>query len=289
MGKWWPSGGLTQATRSAVGTPWHQTRSPAGGSGPAASSFLLATARTRPVALRSCKPSWQLGWPLTLPADACTTSRSTHWCVSGARRARDVPHMAPTRTSHAGAQIGADRSGTDQLPAGVARGHRDREKAALLPHYRFVLALENTIAPDYVTEKVHYARTRKRHWPPPPDLGAAKRPERAAESRQVWDALAGGAVPVYAGAPNVHEHLPHPQAALLVDLADPASAVAAIRALDADPAQAAPLFQWRLQQAPDIVPRFRARLAALDAASRPETPCGLCERLWRTRHHRAIG
>jgi len=35
-----------------------------------------------------------------------------------------------------------------------AHGDRAKEKALLVRKYRFVLALENSIAPDYVTEKV---------------------------------------------------------------------------------------------------------------------------------------
>jgi hypothetical protein len=33
-------------------------------------------------------------------------------------------------------------------------GDRAREKALMARHYRFVLALENSAAPSYVTEKV---------------------------------------------------------------------------------------------------------------------------------------
>ena len=104
----------------------------------------------------------------------------------------------------------------------------------------------------------------------------------------MWDALAGGAIPIYAGAPNVQEHLPHSDAVIAADMRDPARTAALIRLLDADPAAAARYLGWRVADASEIAPAFSARINDLEgprAPSRPETPCGLCERLWRTRHH----
>ena len=56
----------------------------------------------------------------------------------------------------------------------------------LLSRYKFVLAFENGRCDDYVTEKI-------------------------------WDALAAGAVPVYAGADNVDKIMPNKKSAILVD------------------------------------------------------------------------
>jgi hypothetical protein len=103
----------------------------------------------------------------------------------------------------------------------------------------------------------------------------------------VWDALAAGAIPVYAGAPDIAEHLPHAQAAVLVDLHTPAAEVAA--ALDAAEADPARYLGWRVRGHAEVSPPFAARVAALehgpDTPPRPESLCGQCERLWRTRHH----
>jgi len=114
---------------------------------------------------------------------------------------------------------------------------------------------------------------------------AAGRRCRAVDVTQLWDALAGGAIPIYLGAPNVAEHLPSPSAALVVaDPANVAAVVAEMAALEADPARAARRLAWRVPPGDHVAAAFRARLAQLDDV-RPESPCGLCERLWRTRHH----
>ena len=52
------------------------------------------------------------------------------------------------------------------------------EMKRLLANYKFVVAVENAVCPDYVTEKL-------------------------------WRALEVGAVPIYHGAPNVRKFLPH--------------------------------------------------------------------------------
>ena len=52
------------------------------------------------------------------------------------------------------------------------------EMKRFLANYKFVVAVENAVCPDYVTEKL-------------------------------WRALEVGAVPIYHGAPNVMEFLPH--------------------------------------------------------------------------------
>lgn len=56
----------------------------------------------------------------------------------------------------------------------------------LYHHYKFYLALENTQEEDYITEKL-------------------------------WIGLRAGSVPIYIGAPNIRQYLPHPKAAILLD------------------------------------------------------------------------
>lgn len=60
------------------------------------------------------------------------------------------------------------------------------QKECLLHHYKFYLAIENSRDIDYVTEKL-------------------------------WQGLRAGSVPVYLGAPNIRDFLPHPDAAVLID------------------------------------------------------------------------
>ena len=70
-----------------------------------------------------------------------------------------------------------------------------REYLFLLAKYKFIIAFENAVCPDYVTEKL-------------------------------WKALQVGAVPIYLGAPNVEEYLPNPGSAVLVKDFDSVEAVA---------------------------------------------------------------
>lgn len=60
-----------------------------------------------------------------------------------------------------------------------------REYLYLLAKYKYVIAAENAICDDYVTEKL-------------------------------WKPLQVGAVPIYLGAPNIEEYLPNPNSAILV-------------------------------------------------------------------------
>ena len=62
---------------------------------------------------------------------------------------------------------------------------RERDYLGLLAKYKFVISIENAVCDDYVTEKL-------------------------------WRTLQVGAVPIYLGAPNIEEYLPHPRAAVLV-------------------------------------------------------------------------
>eukprot|EP01133_Synstelium_polycarpum_P003778 gene3778-4357_t len=60
------------------------------------------------------------------------------------------------------------------------------QKMDLIKDYTFTLALENTRCLDYVTEKL-------------------------------WQPMTVGSIPVYLGAPNVRDFLPHPDAAILIE------------------------------------------------------------------------
>jgi len=62
---------------------------------------------------------------------------------------------------------------------------KERDYLSLLAKYKFIIAVENAVCEDYVTEKL-------------------------------WRTLQVGAVPIYLGAPNIEELLPHQDAAVLV-------------------------------------------------------------------------
>eukprot|EP01060_Flectonema_neradi_P009638 TRINITY_DN1685_c0_g2_i1.p1 TRINITY_DN1685_c0_g2~~TRINITY_DN1685_c0_g2_i1.p1 ORF type:complete len:398 (+),score=71.30 TRINITY_DN1685_c0_g2_i1:99-1292(+) len=63
---------------------------------------------------------------------------------------------------------------------------RYKEKICVFRNYKYVVAMDNSIDDDYVTEKIYHA-------------------------------LLAGAVPVYAGAPNVQNYIPMSSAAVLID------------------------------------------------------------------------
>jgi hypothetical protein len=88
-------------------------------------------------------------------------------------------------------------------------------KLDLIAGYKFTLAFENSIAPDYVTEKF-------------------------------YDPLVAGSVPLYLGAPNVAEFAPAEHCFVNVaDFAGPAELAEYVRALDADADAYARYLAWK--------------------------------------------
>lgn len=119
-------------------------------------------------------------------------------------------------------------------------GDRGRgTKLDTIARYRFTLAFENSIAPDYVTEKF-------------------------------YDPLLVGSVPVYLGAPNVAEHAPG--AGSYIDVSEfggPAALAQHLLRVAADEDGYASYLAWRSQP---LDPRFVAR-----AEAQREPPlCRLC-------------
>lgn len=105
-----------------------------------------------------------------------------------------------------------------------------RTKRSVMGRYKFCIAFENAISPDYVTEKF-------------------------------FDALLAGTVPVYRGAPDVAALAPAPDS--YVDaraFGDPAALAAHLNALASDPAAYAALHRWRREPLPE---GFRAHLAVI--------------------------
>jgi alpha-1,3-fucosyltransferase 10 len=91
-------------------------------------------------------------------------------------------------------------------------------KRVTVSRYKFTLALENSIAPDYVTEKL-------------------------------FQPLIAGSVPVYRGASNVAAFAPGPKSYIdATDFASPKDLADYLNALDRDDAAYAAYFAWR--QAP---------------------------------------
>jgi len=96
-----------------------------------------------------------------------------------------------------------------------AQGDRDSQVVHTARNYRFYLALENSEERGYVSEKVF--------------LG-----------------LRAHAIPVYAGAPDIEEHLPYPDMVIRADrFRSPAELAAYLRRLENDPAEYARYFRYR--------------------------------------------
>lgn len=123
-------------------------------------------------------------------------------------------------------------------------------KRAVIGRYKFCIAFENSVAPDYVTEKL-------------------------------FDGFMAGAVPVYRGAPNVADFVPSPDSYIDANaFAGPAALAAHLGALAADDEAYARFHRWREEPLPDgleadlaIVGRpYLARLADIARARLGDRP-----------------
>jgi alpha-1,3-fucosyltransferase 10 len=109
----------------------------------------------------------------------------------------------------------------------LAEDRGDVTKLATIARYRFTLAFENAVDPDYVTEKL-------------------------------YEPLAAGSVPVYLGAPNVAAMAPSPKSFIDVrDFAGPAELAAHLRELERDPAAYDAHLAWKREP---FGPAFQALL-----------------------------
>ncbi|NUS21545.1 MAG: alpha-1,3-fucosyltransferase [Mesorhizobium sp.] len=106
-----------------------------------------------------------------------------------------------------------------------------RTKLETIGRYHFCLALENSIAPNYVTEKM-------------------------------FDPLAAGTVPVYLGAPNAAAFVPDNSFIDAASFSTPAELAAYLRHLIETPQAYAAYLAWRSSPLPE---KLAARVASLDA------------------------
>jgi len=103
------------------------------------------------------------------------------------------------------------------------------ESECLLHHYKFYLAIENSRDEDYVTEKL-------------------------------FQGLRAGSVPIYFGAPNIRDFLPHPDSALLIEDFDNVGAlIDYVQRASADELVYAKHMAWKFEQLPNS---FTERVAA---------------------------
>ncbi len=128
-------------------------------------------------------------------------------------------------------QIGIDSYGrflNNRSVEGADQG--PQSKIATIARYPFCLAFENSISPDYVTEKL-------------------------------FDSFDAGTVPIYLGAPNVNEFAPENSYIDAGDFAGPRELAAYLRHLMGTPRDYAAYFEWRSKPLSDA---FEKRLRQLE-------------------------
>lgn len=120
-------------------------------------------------------------------------------------------------------------------------------KAAIMRSYRVCIAIENSNAQDYVTEKA-------------------------------WGALATGCVPVYLGAPNARtEFFPSPKSAIFVEDYPTVEALAAeVQRVLTDEAAWREYTAWRQLPFEQLAPGYRALVTAGERGL-PHPRCQLCQ------------
>lgn len=158
--------------------------------------------------------------PLTLPGEMNRREHLVCSFVSGSvdRSGRNhyLDELARRLDLHRYGRLGNREIANDQ--GGVS-------KRALASTYKFTIAFENAIAKDYVTEKF-------------------------------YDPLLAGSVPVYLGAPNVHEYAPAEHCYIdTADFSGPAELADYLLELDRDDAAYSRYLNWRDRPR---LPAFRA-------------------------------
>jgi hypothetical protein len=133
----------------------------------------------------------------------------------------------------------------NNVPGGVG------DKISLIARSKFCVAMENSIAQDYVTEKL-------------------------------WDALTAGCVPVYIGAPNIDDFLPDPDAIIHYGrgaIQTPDDLVREMERLAKDKEAYEKKLAWKkFTKVEDFPPKFQAFLRQTELFL-PHVQCQLCQKI----------
>ena len=122
-------------------------------------------------------------------------------------------------------------------------GKWEASKKAMIKHYKFTIAIENSIGHDYVTEKL-------------------------------WHPLAAGSVPLYYGAPNIYDWLPCNHCIIdLRQFASPKAAAEYLREVSENITLYAQYHQWRYEP---ILPKFQKILNYFQRVSHYTLPSAIC-------------
>ncbi|QPC94965.1 alpha-1,3-fucosyltransferase [Mesorhizobium sp. INR15] len=179
-------------------------------------------------------------------------------------RARAIPPKTQTAPVALFQSSGINRSGREEFATELARHigidsygsfMRNRSiegpdlgaetKIDTIGRYKFCLGLENSVAPDYVTEKM-------------------------------FQPLSAGTIPVYLGAQNVDEFVPPNSYINAADFSGPADLAAYLHYLAATPQAYEAYFAWRSMPLPESL---ALRLQGLDKSSEYRLMAHLHERL----------
>ena len=177
---------------------------------------------------------WEAARGLAIPPKT-ETALAVHFQSSRINRSgRGI--FVPELSRH----IGVDRYGRFDPNRHIDGPDLGRQtKLETIGRYRFCLALENSIAPDYVTEKM-------------------------------FDPLAAGTVPVYLGAPNAADFVPEHSYIDAASFGTPAELAAYLRHLAETPRDYERYFAWRSKPLP------KALVDRLERAASPPR-CRLAE------------
>ncbi|XP_051765659.1 alpha-(1,3)-fucosyltransferase 10 isoform X1 [Ctenopharyngodon idella] len=137
----------------------------------------------------------------------------------------------------------------------------DQNFYQILTQYKFILAFENAICDDYITEKL-------------------------------WRALKLGVVPVYYGAPNVHMWLPDSRSAIVVDPNEPPKKLAQyIKMLDKNDWEYLKYLEWKLKREisnVNLVTALKERQWGVQDIGQDNFidvfECMVCNRVWENIH-----
>lgn len=127
----------------------------------------------------------------------------------------------------------------------------------ILARYKFILAFENAICDDYITEKL-------------------------------WRPLKLGVVPVYYGAPNIETWLPGEKSAIVVDPDEPPEKLAQLlKRLDANDGEYAAYLAWKMRREvsnPTLERELRERPWGVQDLTQENYidvfECMVCNRVW---------
>lgn len=145
------------------------------------------------------------------------------------------------------------------LPSGLrdSTAMGDERFYQILAQYKFILAFENSVCDDYVTEKL-------------------------------WRPLKLGIVPVYYGAPNVHMWLPNNRSAIVVDpKQSPEKLAQYLKRLDSDDREYLTYLDWKKKQKisnPRLVKEMKERRWGVQDITQDNFidafECMVCNRVW---------